>query len=58
MERAEKIIKQLDQLVWGPGMLALLLGTGCYLMIRLGFLPLRNLKAALLCAIGRDKASE
>ena len=46
MERAEKIIKQLDQLVWGPGMLALLLGTGCYLMIRLGFLPLRNLKAA------------
>ncbi len=58
MERAEKIIKQLDQIVWGAGMLALLLGTGCYLMIRLGFLPLRNLKAALLCAIGRDKASE
>ncbi len=48
-------IRKLDDFVWGPGMLGLLLGTGIYLMCRLRFLPLRNLKFALLCAIGREK---
>ena len=47
-----KIIQVLDDLVWGPWMLALLLGTGCYLMLRLHFLPLKNLKYALKCAFG------
>lgn len=36
-------------------MLALLLGTGCYLMLRLRFLPLKNLKFALKCAFGMEK---
>lgn len=49
------MIKGLDDLVWGPWMLALLLGTGCYLMLRLRFLPLRNLKFALKCAFGMEK---
>ncbi len=50
-------IRVLDELVWGPGMLFLLLGTGVYLMIRLRFLPLRNLKFALLCTVGLEKTN-
>lgn len=46
------LIRRLDDLVWGPGLLALLLGSGCYLMLRLRFLPLKNLKCALRCAFG------
>ena len=34
------LIKELDDLVWGPWMLALLLGRGCYPLLRLNFLPL------------------
>lgn len=48
-------IRKIDDLVWGPGMLLFLLGTGVYLMCRLRFLPLRNLKFALLSAIGREE---
>ncbi|MCM1325714.1 MAG: amino acid carrier protein [Bacteroidales bacterium] len=47
-------LREADNLVWGPGMLALLLGTGIYLMVSLDFLPLKNLKFALLCAIGAE----
>ena len=53
-----EVIKQIDDLIWGPAMLALLLGTGCYLMIKLRFLPLRNLKAALFYAAGGGRAEE
>ena len=51
----EKWLEQADDLVWGPWLLALLLGTGCFLMVRLRFLPLKNLKYALKCAFGGDK---
>ena len=50
----EKVIQYLDDLVWGPWMLALLLGTGCYLMLRLDLLPLKNLKYAFRCAFGSE----
>ena len=36
-------IAWLDDLVWGPWMLALLLGCGCYLMVRMDFFPVKNL---------------
>lgn len=49
------MVEKVDDLVWGPGMLALLLGTGMYLMVRLHFLPLKNLKYALLCTVGKEK---
>ena len=49
-----QFIEYLDDLVWGPWMLALLLGSGCYLMLRLDMLPLKNLKFALRCAFGLD----
>ncbi len=51
-------IERLDALVWGPGLLFLLLGTGVYLMLRLRFLPLKNLKFALLCAVGKEEKRE
>ena len=40
-------LQQTDRIVWGPWLVFLLLGCGCYLMISLFFLPLRNLLAAL-----------
>ncbi len=49
-----ELIKQVDEIVWGPWLLCLLLGTGCYLHIRLKFLPLRKLKYALVCAVGLE----
>lgn len=40
----EHIIDRLDNLVWGPWLILLLLGTGIYLMACLELLPLKNLK--------------
>jgi len=51
-----EIIRRLDNIVWGPWLLVLLLGTGCYLMLRLRFLPLKNLKFALKSAFGGEKS--
>lgn len=53
----EKLIARIDDLVWGPWTLLLLLGTGIYLMLRMHFLPLRNLKFALKCAVSGDAKS-
>mgnify|MGYP000965043007 FL=1 len=40
-------IKNVNDFVWGPVMLALLMGTGIFLTIRLRFLPWRNLGYAI-----------
>lgn len=55
MEKLAEWIRQTDDWIWGPGMLLLLLGSGGYLMLRLRFLPLWNLKYALLSAIGWEE---
>ena len=34
-----EIIKAVNDFVWGPVMLVLLVGTGVFLTLRLGFLP-------------------
>jgi AGCS family alanine or glycine:cation symporter len=47
-------IAELDELIWGPCLLLLLLGTGAWLMLRLNFLPIKNLKFALRCAFGME----
>lgn len=47
-------IARLDEIVWGPWMLAALLGTGAFLMVRLRFLPVRRLGYALRCALGAE----
>lgn len=54
----DQFIAYLDDLVWGPWMLVLLLGSGCYLMLRLDMLPLKNLKFALRCAFGLEEERE
>lgn len=54
MEQAALLLRKIDNIVWGPLLLAFLLGTGLYLMIRMRFLPVRNLGYALRCAVGRD----
>lgn len=41
-------------LLWGPGTLALLLGTGVFLTVRMSFLPWRRLGFALRSALGRE----
>ena len=41
------ILKAVNDFVWGPFMLVLLVGTGVFLTIRLNFLPWRNLGFAL-----------
>ncbi len=50
-------IARIDRLVWGPGMLALLMGTGVFLTLRTRFLPWRNLGWALGSVLGRQARS-
>ena len=39
----QEILTKIDDFVWGPVMLVLLVGTGIFLTIRFKFLPWRNL---------------
>ncbi len=43
MESLHAWVNQLNGLVWGPPMLVLILGTGAYLMLGLGLMPIRRL---------------
>lgn len=55
----QEIVKEVNDFVWGPYMLALLVGTGIYLTVRLKFLPWRNLWHALKMIFEKqDKSSE
>lgn len=47
MEQMAEIIRRIDEVVWGPLMLTLMLGTSIYLTVRLKFLPWRKLGYAL-----------
>ena len=58
MEKTAAILANIDQFVWGPVMLALMLGTGIYLMLKMRFLPLRNLGYALGCLLKRETGKE
>ncbi|MBO5293336.1 MAG: sodium:alanine symporter family protein [Lachnospiraceae bacterium] len=49
-----EILKVLDAMVWGPVTIVFLLGTGLYLMLKMRFMPLRNLGYALRCAVGGE----
>ena len=51
-------IAYVDQRVWGPGMLVLLMGTGVFLTLRTRFLPWRNLGWALKSVLGRDSRAK
>lgn len=48
------IISTIDDFVWGPVMLVLLVGTGIFLTIRLKFRPWRNLGFALKSTLSKE----
>lgn len=48
------LVKKVDDIVWGPAMLALLIGTGIFLTVRTGFLPWRNLPYALKSTLSKE----
>lgn len=54
MEELSRIIKAVDDFVWGPVMLVLLVGTGIFLTVRLHFLPWRNLGYALKMTLSKE----
>ncbi|WP_193353282.1 alanine/glycine:cation symporter family protein [Acetobacterium woodii] len=53
-----EIIAAVNNFVWGPIMLALLMGTGIFLTIRLKFLPWRNLGYALKSVFAKPDPSK
>lgn len=60
MEQIESVLNRISDLVWGLPLLILLVGTGIYLTVRLGFLQIRSLPYALKLAFSRnqDKKSD
>jgi AGCS family alanine or glycine:cation symporter len=54
METFAQILSAVDDFVWGPVMLVLLVGTGIFLTIRTGFLPWRNLGYALKSTLSKE----
>ena len=54
MKTLEEILSAVDDFVWGPVMLVLLMGTGIFLTIRTRFLGWRNLGFALRSGLGKE----
>ena len=54
METFTEILTKIDDFVWGPVMLILLVGTGIFLTVRLQFYPWRNLGYALKSVLSRE----
>ena len=54
MEQLNEIIAQIDDFVWGPVMLVLLVGTGIFLTFRTRFLTWRNLGYALKSTLSKE----
>ena len=54
MEAFSNIVSAVDAFVWGPVMLVLLVGTGIFLTIRIGFASWRNLPYALRSVLSKE----
>lgn len=54
METFSNILTKIDDIVWGPAMLVLLVGTGIFLTIRTRALCLRNLPYAIKGVLSRE----
>lgn len=54
MKSFGSILTKVDDFVWGPVMLILLVGTGIFLTIRTGFLPWRNLGYAIKSTLSKE----
>ncbi len=55
MDTLAGYLRKIDDMIWGPWLLGLLLGTGILLMIRMKFMPIRRLGYALRCAFGLEE---
>lgn len=53
-----EILKEVNNFVWGPYMLVLLVGTGIFLTVRLKFYPWRNLVYALKSVFAKPDQSQ
>ena len=58
MELFSNILSKIDDFVWGPVMLVLLVGTGIFLTIRLKFLTWRNLGYALKSVFSEEARTQ
>ena len=47
METLIQALKAINDVIWGPGMLILLIGTGLYLTVGLRFYTFRNIFSAV-----------
>ena len=54
MEQLGNILSTIDDFVWGPYMLILLVGTGIFLTFRLKFLPWKNLGYAIKSTLSKE----
>lgn len=54
MSTMEKIVQEVDQFVWGPVMLLLLVGTGIFLTFKVRFLTWKNLGYALKSTLSKE----
>jgi len=55
MQDLYSFLKAVDNLVWGPPLLILLVGTGAYFTFRLNILQFRHLPTALKLVFGKNK---
>jgi AGCS family alanine or glycine:cation symporter len=59
MEAFNALLGDISSVVWGPIMLALILGTGLYLTVMMGFMPIRRVVTAFrLMFRGRKQTAE
>ncbi len=56
MNHLQTILQHIDNFVWGPPLLILLVGTGAYFTFRLGLLQFRHLPTALKLVFCREKS--
>lgn len=54
MDSLNEIVTRIDDFVWGPVMLILLVGTGIFLTVRTRFLTWRNLDYALKSTLSKE----
>lgn len=55
MESIQAIVDTVNGIVWGPITLVLIVGTGIFLTLRLGFLQVRDLPYALKLTFSKSK---
>lgn len=58
METFSQVLKTVDDFVWGPVMLVLLVGTGIFLTFRVGFRTWRNLGYAIKSTLSKEARSK